>query len=104
MILTDQLADSYEQNPTQTLNLKSETFLSNFLSVANGELALGFDAATRNKLLVMLKNMMKVIQRKENFDANINFSATDALVKFSKTTFLDDFLKVAKNEDTENVH
>ena len=33
-----------------------------------------------------------------------NSSATDALVKFSKTTFLDDFLKVAKNEDTDNVY
>ena len=104
LILTDQLADSYELNPTQTLNLKSETFLSNFLSLANGELALGFDAATQNKLLVMLKNMMKVIQYKNSFDANINSSATDALVKFSKTTFLDDFLKVAKNEDTDNVY
>ena len=104
LILTDQLADSYELNPTQTLNLKSETFLSNFLSVANSELVLGFDAATKNKLLVMLKNMMKVIQYKNSFDANINSSATDALVKFSKTTFLDDFLKVAKNEDTDNVY
>ena len=104
LILTDQLADSYELNPTQTLNLKSETFLSNFLSLANGELALGFDAATQNKLLVMLKNMMKVIQYKNSFDGNINSSATDALVKFSKTTFLDDFLKVAKNEDTDNVY
>ena len=104
LILTDQLADSYEQNPTQTFNLKSETFLSNFLSLANSELALGFDSATQNKLLVMLKNMMKVIQYKNSFDANINSSATDALVKFSKTTFLDDFLKVAKNEDTDNVY
>ena len=104
LILTDQLADSYELNPTQTLNLKSETFLSSFLSLTNSELALGFDAATQNKLLVMLKNMMKVIQYKGSFDANINALATDALVKFSKTTFLDDFLKVAKNEDTDNVY
>ena len=104
LILTDQLADSYELNPTQTLNLKSETFLSNFLSLANSELALGFNAVTQNKLLIMLKNMMKVIQYKGSFDANINVSATDALVKFSKTTFLDDFLKVAKNEDTDNVY
>ena len=104
LILTDYLASSYKSNQNQSLSLMSEAVLTNFLNLARAELPLALDSSIQEKLLIMLKNMMKLIQYKNSFDANINSSATDALVKFSKTTFLDDFLKVAKNEDTDNVY
>ena len=104
LILTDYLASSYKSNPNQSLSLMSEAVLTNFLNLARTELALALDSSIQEKLLTMLKNMMKLIQYKNFYDANINNLSTNALTKFSKTVFIEDFFKVWRNTDTENVY
>ncbi len=104
LILTDYLASSYKLNPNQSLSLISEAVLTNFLNLARTELPLALDLTIQEKLLVMLKNMMKLIQYKNTYDANINPLATNALTKFSKTVFIEDFFKVWRNIDNENVY